>query len=117
VALADVGDPRHHPAADSLDRPLGLSQVVGGGQRVRVGRDVAADVDGDDVGALPRHRDRVCPTLPARRAGDESDLAVQLSGHVVLLFFCRAGSGGPAYATGVKVMCSSLSPRMMKVGS
>ena len=82
VALADVGHPRQDPTADLLDRALGLGQVIGRGQRVGIGRDVAADVDGDDVGTFPGHRDRVRPALPARRAGDESDLAFQLSGHV-----------------------------------
>ena len=110
VALAHVGDPCHDPAARLLDRTLGLGEVVGRRQRIRVGRDVATDVDGDDVGALPGHRDRVRAALAARRAGDESDLAVEFSGHVCSLSIRRS-------AAGVKVMCSSLRPRMMKVGS
>ena len=41
----------------------------------------AADVDGDDVGALLGEPDRVTAALPARRSGDESDLALDSSRH------------------------------------
>ena len=45
VALANVGDPGEHAAAEFLDRPLDLGQVIGRCQGVRVRVDVPADVD------------------------------------------------------------------------
>ena len=38
----------------------------------------ARDVDGDDVGSLVRHPHGVRAALPARRSGDEGDLAFEL---------------------------------------
>ena len=54
-----------------------------GGDQVH-GVDLLADVDGDDVGALLRQPHRVRAALTARRAGDESDLAFDTSGHCYL---------------------------------
>ena len=82
VSLADVGDPGEHAAAEFLDRPLDLGQVVGRCQRVRVGVDVPADVDDDDVGALPGHRERVRTSLTTGPTCDESDLALEPSSHL-----------------------------------
>ncbi len=60
-----------------------LADEVGRGIVVRV--DLAADVDGDDVRPVLRHTDGVGPALPPRRPGDEGDLALYASSHVVLL--------------------------------
>ena len=73
ATLAPLGRPI------SLTEPLRLGEIVRRRQRVRVRRDLPADVDGDDVGAFPGHRDRVCPALTSRRAGDERDFAFELS--------------------------------------
>ena len=82
VALADVGDPGDDAAAEFLDRPLDVGEVIGGGKRVRVGVDVAADVDDDDVGAFLGHGERVRASLTASPTRDERDLALEPSSHV-----------------------------------
>ena len=82
VAFADVGDPGEHAAAEFLDRPLHLGEIIGRRERVGIRVDVAADVDDDDVGALLGHRERVCPPLTTRPARDESDLALEPSSHM-----------------------------------
>ena len=58
-----------------LDQPGGLVEVLGPGQRVLVGLDVLADVDGDDVGALGGEQLRVRPALTPRGSADQRDLA------------------------------------------
>ena len=82
VALADVGDPGDDAAAEFLDRPLDVGEVIGCGKRVRVGVDVAADVDDDDVGAFLGHGERVRASLTASPTRDERDLALEPSSHV-----------------------------------
>ena len=42
-----------------LDQPVGLGEVLGPRERVLVGGDVRADVEGDDVGALRGSKSRV----------------------------------------------------------
>lgn len=80
VALADIGDPRHYPATESFDRPLGFGQIIRRRKRVRIRLDLAADVDGNDVGAFVCHRDRMSATLTTSRTGDERNFAVKPSG-------------------------------------
>ena len=82
VALADVGDSGEDAAAELLDRPLDVGQVIGRRERIGVRLDVAADVDDDDVGAFLGHRERVRASLTAGPTRDESDLALEPSSHV-----------------------------------
>ena len=51
-AVADVGDLGVRALAFLFDQPRGLVEVLGPRERILVGLDVLADVDGDDVGAL-----------------------------------------------------------------
>jgi len=81
VPLAYVGDFRHHAAADLFEGALSLREIVGRRQGIWIRRDVAADVDGDDVGAFLGHRDGMRPALPTRCTRDECDLALKPSGH------------------------------------
>ena len=77
---------RHDPPVQGLDLADRLGQVLLGGQRVgRHGRDRPGDVDRDDVRALLGEPDGVAAALAARRAGDESDLALHPSWHQQLL--------------------------------
>ncbi len=60
-----------------LDQSHGLGEILVRGRCVEVRRasHVAADVDGDDVGALLRESNRVTAALPASGARDECNLA------------------------------------------
>src|ERR1700712_18075 len=51
-AVTDVGDHGKGSAAFLLHQTCGLIEVLRPGQRVVVGGDVLAQIDGDDVGAL-----------------------------------------------------------------
>ncbi len=51
-AVTDVGDLGVRALALLLDQPGCLVEVLGPRERILVGLDVFADVDGDDVGAL-----------------------------------------------------------------
>ena len=61
--------------AGFLDEPRGFVEILGRRHRVTDGVDVAAQVDGDDVGAFLGQPHRVTAALAARRAGDEGDLS------------------------------------------
>ena len=60
--------------------------ILEGKEVLDPGPDRPADVDGDDVGALLRQPHRVAAALPARRPGDECDLAFYTSCHGSLSF-------------------------------
>ena len=77
--VAHVGLERHDLAAFRLDELCRLVEIGPCGVGVVDRRDVGADVDGQDVGALPGQPDGVRPALPARRSGDECDLAFESS--------------------------------------
>ena len=51
-AVADVGDLGVRALAFLLDQPRSLVEVLGPRERILVGLDVLADVDGDDVGTF-----------------------------------------------------------------
>lgn len=74
--IPDVRLAGDDPPAELLHLPHRLVQVRLGGQRVAVGRDVRAQVHGDDVGALRGEPDRMGPALTARGPGDEDDLVL-----------------------------------------
>ena len=86
--LAHVGLDRHDVPVLRLDQPDGLLQVVRPGQRVLDRGDVAAQVDRDDVGALPGQPHRVAAALAARRARDEGDFALDTSHWWSFRLFC-----------------------------
>ena len=69
--LAHVGLLRHDATPALLHEPFGFGQVLGRRQRVAIGLDVVADVDGDDVRPLLCHADGVGPPLAAAGARDE----------------------------------------------
>src|SRR3981189_1334218 len=58
-----------------LAEPGGLVEILRASQRVFVGLDVRAQVNGDDVGAFGRQHSRVRATLTARGPTDYRDLA------------------------------------------
>ena len=59
-----------------FDQPHRLGEVLRSGWVVRnARRQLARDVDGDDVGTLVGHSNRMRATLPAGGSGDERDLA------------------------------------------
>ena len=79
--VADVRLPGDNPAVQVLDRFGGLLQILRRGERVQVGLDLLADIDGDDVGALFGEADGMAPTLAAPRPGDECNLPFQPTCH------------------------------------
>jgi hypothetical protein len=79
VVVAHVRLRGDDPPAQRLDLPGGLRQILLGGRTVRCARDPLEHVDRDDVRAFRRQTDRVRPALPARRSGDEGDLALDSS--------------------------------------
>ncbi len=79
AGLAHVGLRGDDAAAGLLDELGGLLEVLGRRHRVADGRDVLAQVDRDDVGALLGQPDRVTAALPARGAGDECDFPLNAS--------------------------------------
>ena len=81
LRVAHVGFPGEDPSVECLDRRDRLGQVGLGGQAVADARDVLADVDRDDVGALLGQPDRVTAALTPRGPGDEGDLACYPSSH------------------------------------
>jgi len=83
--IPHVGLPGDDPPVQRLDLLDRLGQVVRSGHRVGHAADLGADVDRDDVGALLGQPDGVRPSLPPGRAGDEGDLAFELSCH-----FCHS---------------------------
>ena len=74
--IAHVGLPCHDSPVELLDLLRRLGQVLGPGQRVGVGLDVAADVDRDDVGPLLGQAEGMAPSLTPGCSGDESDLSL-----------------------------------------
>ena len=83
--VAHVGDLGVHRPAGGLDLAHGLGQVLLGGEGIERVRQVVADVDADDAGALGREADRVRAALAPGHAGDEDDLALVAPtiGHLV----------------------------------
>ena len=97
VVVTDVDLVRDDAAVEAFD----LSAVSARSSGVAAGAveslERPADVDGDDVGALLGQPDRVAAALPARRAGDECNLALDPTGHhtpslVGLGFLVRTGA-------------------------
>src|SRR5690606_17223493 len=72
--VAHDGDQRQRPAADTLDRGHDLVELGAGGERVAGDVEVAADVEGGDVGPARREREAVGAALAAGGTGDEGDL-------------------------------------------
>src|SRR5690606_11328714 len=85
VEVADVDLRGDDTAIESLDQFGCLGEVFGGRRRdgAPLG-DGAADVDGDDVGALLGEFHSVTSTLTARSARDESYFSFNASCHVRL---------------------------------
>jgi hypothetical protein len=81
------------PPVQGLDFLHGLGQVLACRHRVRHGADLVAEVDRDDVRALLRQPNRVAAALAPHRAGDEGDLALELSRHIFLPFAVRSSVG------------------------
>src|ERR1700677_834624 len=79
--VAHVGLDRDDSAIERLDGLDRLGQVIRRAHRVRDTFNLAADVYGDDVGALLRQPNRVTASLSTCRACNERDLAIK-SGHV-----------------------------------
>ncbi len=84
---------------DLLDR---LGQVLRRGHRVRHRADLGAQIDRDDVRALPGQCDRVAAALAARGPPDEGDLAFDSSTHCAVIPFAvcvlrPARSAGPCW--------------------
>ena len=71
LAVAHVGLDCHAAPARFLDDPLGLHEIVPAGHRIRVGLDVLADVNGDDIRALSGLQRRVSSPLTAAGPRDE----------------------------------------------
>src|SRR6516162_1107168 len=76
-------------AVMALDEVGGLRQILRRGRWNRGVHDAVSDgltdIDGDDVGAFLRQPHRVAAALTACRPGDESDLALDTSGHDYLI--------------------------------
>jgi hypothetical protein len=81
MALTHVGDPGNDTAPEFLHRSFRLREIIRRGKRIGVRVDLAADVDCDDVGTFPGHRERMGAALTACCTSDESNLAVEPSGH------------------------------------
>ena len=79
--VADIDLGGVDAAIVALDQISGLGQILRCRQRNLNAVDLLTDVDGDDVGALFRQPHRVRTALPARRTGDESDLAFNTPSH------------------------------------
>ena len=75
-AVADVGDLGVDTPAFLLHESRGLVEVLRSGERVLVGRDVLADVDGDDVGAFRGEQLRMRPALTPGGSADQRYLAL-----------------------------------------
>ena len=80
AAVADVRHAGDDPRAGRFDVVDGRGHVVVGAQRVGHARDLAAQIDRDDVGTLRGKRYRVSAALTARGAGDEGDFAFECAG-------------------------------------
>ena len=89
AVVPHVGLGGHDAAVEGLDLLDRLGQVRRARHRVRDGRDLARDVDRDDVGAFFGQPDRVAAALAARRAGDEGDLALYSPWHIHCSFTVR----------------------------
>ena len=81
VPVANIGLAGDDPAAVVLDRLRRLFQILRRGQRVQVGLDLLADVDGDDVGALLGEADGMAAALSACRSGDERNFPFEPTCH------------------------------------
>ncbi len=79
--VALLGDDAAAGLLDEVDR---LVEILRGRHRVGDAVDLIAQVERDDVGAFLGEPDRVRAALTPRRAGDEGDLAVELSRHDAL---------------------------------
>jgi hypothetical protein len=113
--LAHVGPDRDDAPPEVAHELLGLGQVGVARHGVGDGRQVGAEVDGDDVGALFRQPDGVRATLPATRPRDERDLAVEQSHAGSRLCVRCARDPGPATgptasAASRRFPCTSGSP-------
>ena len=75
-AVADIGDLGVRTPAFLLYQPRRLVEVLGPGERILVGLDVCADVDGDDVGTFCGEQLRVRSALSPRRTTDQRYLAL-----------------------------------------
>src|SRR5882757_7160134 len=78
-AVPDVGADGVDAPVECLDLAGRLGEVLRPGHRVVDRIDLAGDVDGDDVRAFLGEPDRMAAALAAGSAGDEGDLAVELS--------------------------------------
>jgi hypothetical protein len=71
----------HDAAPGLLDQVHGLLEILGCRHRVCDAVDLIAQIHRDDVGSLFGEPNRVCPSLTARRTGDESDFPFELLSH------------------------------------
>jgi hypothetical protein len=92
VEVARIGAPGEDPPVELLDQPDGLVEILRGGGGRALGRHRAGGVEGDDVRALLGEPHGVHAALAACRSGDERDLALQSTGHAVVLLSAGAGS-------------------------
>lgn len=81
VALANVGLERDDATTKILHNVRRFIEVFRRGERIKVGLDLLANVDRDNVSSFLRHADRVCAALAPCRTSDERDLAVETVAH------------------------------------
>ncbi len=81
--IANVGLSNNDSPSLVLDEASGRVQVSLGRERARIGGDIAADIERDDVGTRGGHVQRMAAALSAGRTGDHRDFALK-STHIKL---------------------------------